>query len=221
MGETLVTLIPLAVVIALTPVGLLEMILVLFSKRWRVNSAVFLALILAGAFLVPLVVALGYSAVSDETTDTGPSTTGKALVGVLGALLLVMALKSFRQRHDHSMPKALEAIENMGPGAVALLSPGVTVVNPKNLAVLVAAGQTIGAAGLSLGETVLASTIFALGASSLFLGVVALRFFGGQRADAVMGRLKAWLVHWNQTISAVLFALLGAFLVAKALGLVG
>jgi hypothetical protein len=221
MSETLVTLLPLALVVAVTPVGLLEMILVLFSKRWRVNSAVFLSLIVAGAFLAPLVVALGYSAVSDETADSGPSTAGKVVLFALGALFLLMALKSFRQRHDHSMPKALHAIENMGPGAVAVLAPGVTVVNPKNLALLIAAGQAIGAAGMSFGGTVLAAALFAAVATSLFASVVGLRFFGGPRADAVMERLKAWLIHWNQTISFVLFALLGAIILAKALGVLG
>lgn len=221
MAETIVTLIPLALFVGVTPVGLLEMILVLFSKRWRVNSVVFLSLIVAGAFIAPLIVALGYSAVSDETTDSGSSTAGTVVLLVLAALFLLMALKSFRQRHDHSMPKALHSIENMGPGAVAVLAPGVTVVNPKNLAILVAAGQTIGAAGLSTGETVIVAAIFAAIASSIFGGVVGLRFFGGPRADDVMQRFKAWLIHWNQTISFVLFALLGAFVLVKALGAVG
>lgn len=36
-----------------------------------------------------------------------------------------------------------------------------------------------------------------------------------------MERLKSWLVHWNQTISFVLFGVLGLFRLAKAFGLMG
>jgi hypothetical protein len=217
VAQTFVTLTPLAIVIAISPAGLLEMILVLFSRRWRVNSAVFLGSIVGLSFLTPLVVALGYTAATSDSAGSDEGIVGEIFLVIVGALFLLMALASFRRRNDHTMPSMMKGIEGMGPGAVALLSPGVTVVNPKNLAILISAGQAIGAADLPVGREVVLSAIFAVIATSLFAGVVALRLFGGSRADETMSRFKEWLIHWNQTISYVLFALLGVLFLAKGL----
>ena len=134
MGTALAQLLPVALGFALSPIPLVEMVLILFSRRALANGIVFLACIIVPVFLIPFAGATGQDTAA--TTTSQRSTTQGIVLLIVAAVLLGIAWLNFRARHSQSVPKIFGKIQGMGPWAVVLLSAGVTIANPKNLVVL-------------------------------------------------------------------------------------
>jgi len=215
MDSLAIVLIPLAIGFALSPVSLLELILVLFSTRRTVNTIVFIALLLPLTAVGVLLGALGANATDDSS---GSTSTGTAIVLVaLGALLLLLGLQNWRNRADRSEPAVLKSVQSMGPGAVAVLVPGATLLNPKNLVLLVAAGEVISTRS-SGGSAVLAGALFVLAATLPYTITAGYSLAGGATAERHLGTARTWLVAHNRLIIAIVCGLLGLVLVAKGVG---
>jgi hypothetical protein len=56
-----------------------------------------------------------------------------------------VATRNWRNRDDQTAPAVFETIAKMGPGAVFVLALGATLLNPKNLILLLSAGTQTGA----------------------------------------------------------------------------
>jgi threonine/homoserine/homoserine lactone efflux protein len=205
------TLLPLAIGLALSPVPVVELILVLFSRRRAVNSMVFVAGLLLLSALALLAGAGGGQAA--DSGDAGPS----ALVGwmfvVLGGLLLLVGVKNWRNRRDTSEPPVLASIAGMGPAAVAFLTLGATWVNPKNLVLLLSAGQQVGATA----APVLWGAAFLLVATLPYTAATSYALFGGAAAEQRLDRMRAWLVCRNRLIMGVICSALGLLLLVRGL----
>jgi hypothetical protein len=214
--DVFVALIPAAIGVALSPAGIIELILVLLSKRAKLNGIVFLLTLWAGVFVVPLVGAFVVDAVTSDDGSAPSATKGWVLL-FLGALLLLLAFRNFRNRRDTSEPKVFGAIAEMGPFPVFVLAVGVTVFNPKNLAMLLAAGTNAGGSGASTAEIVVALVLFTLLATSPFIVAVGMLVLGGEGAEAGLVRMKEWLIEHNRLIMAIVLAVLGLVLVGQAI----
>ena len=76
MGDALLLLIPAAIAVALSPMGIVEMILVLFSDQARPNGIILLLTVLAGALILPLLGAFAFDAATGDGGDQpAPSPT--------------------------------------------------------------------------------------------------------------------------------------------------
>ena len=135
---------------------------------------------------------------------------------VFGIVLLVIALVNLKSYDSTDTPKAFDTIESMGPGAVFVLALGVTLLNPKNLALLLSAGNTMREASLPIGTVVLVSALFTLLAMSPFLAVVGYQRFGGANAAERLGTLKQSLLSNNHKIMFWLCGLLGAVFLVQS-----
>lgn len=216
MFDVVIPLVPAAIGVALSPIGIIELILVLLSKRARLNGIVFLATLLVSFFAIPLVGAFAFDAVTDDGTTEVSASKGWILV-ILGALVLLLAWRNFRNRRDTSEPKVFGTIAEMGPVAVFILAMGVGLFNPKNLAILLAAGAQAGASGVTTSEIVLGLVLFTLLASAPFIAAVGVLLFGGEHAQERLTRLKQWLIAHNRLIVAIVLGVLGAVLVAQGI----
>ena len=212
MTEVAAVLLPVAIGFAVSPVPLIELILVLFSRRRVVNTIAFIVSLLAGTTLAVFLGALGGDAAGGDDAG-GPSTITRVIVGVLGLLLLLVGVQNWRNRHDDSQPKVLATIYEMGPVPVAVLAVGVALFNPKNLPLLLAAGQTIGASSTPLAIGI----AFVLVANSPYLVAAGYSLFGGQGAADRLDRMRAWLIRRNRLIMGILCTVLGLLLVLKAI----
>lgn len=216
MTEVAAVLLPIAIGFAISPVPLIELILVLFSRRRVVNTIAFVVSLLAGTAVAVFLGALGGNAAGGADAG-GPSTVTRVIVGALGLLLLVVGLQNWRNRRDESQPKVLATIYEMGPFPVAALAIGIALFNPKNLPLLLAAGQTIGASSAPLAIGI----VFVLVANSPFLLAAAYSLFGGQGAADRLDRMRAWLIRRNRLIMGILCLVLGALLLIKAISGIG
>jgi hypothetical protein len=84
-------------------------------------------------------------------------------------------------------------------------------VNPKNLLLVVSGGAAIASAAPDdTNAQVVAAVVFALVASVGIAAPVFIYLFMGARAASMLDELKAWMIHNNAVIMAVLLLVLGA-----------
>lgn len=216
MWSVFVSLVPSAIGVSLSPIGIIELILVLFSRRARVNGVVFVLTLMVTVFAIPVVGAFAFDAVTDDSSDT-PSTAKGVLLLVMGVVLMLVALRNWRNRADVSVPKVFDSIANMGPGPVFVLALGVTLFNPKNLIMLLAAGSQAGASGASQSEILVALLLFTLLATLPFIAAVAYILFGGETAKERLDGVREWLMTRNKMIMAVVLGLLAVALIGQGL----
>jgi hypothetical protein len=91
-------------------------------------------------------------------------------------------------------------------------------VNPKNLALAVAAALSIAQAGLSGAQPWIALAVFVLVASLSVSAPVLYYLIAGQSAEKTLNTWKAWLTANNATVMFVLLLVLGVKLVGDGLG---
>lgn len=209
MSANLVTLIPVAIGVAFSPAALIELILVLFSRRRTVNTIAFVvSLLLLTAILLVLGAAGGNVA---DGNGGGTSTAMQVILVVLGLLLIVIGVKNWRNRQDESEPAVLSTVAGMGPAAVAFLAFGATFVNPKNAVLLLAAGQTLGATSTPW----LSGVVFVLVATAPYTASAGYALLGGQSAERRLDSMRVWLIRRNRLIMGVICTALGLVLLAK------
>lgn len=210
MSATFGEVLGLAVGVAISPVPIIAVILMLFSKSATVNSLSFLAGWVIGLLGVGVVVlASGLS-----SSDGAPSTASGWIKVLIGVLLLALGVKQWRSRpapgDTAPVPAWMATIDGFTPvksfGVGVLLS----AVNPKNLGLTLAAAATIGASGLSTGDEYVVLVLFVLVASATVATPVILNLVLGSRAEHTLSEMKQWLTANNATVMGVLFFVLGA-----------
>lgn len=213
MGDAIGQVLALAVGVALSPLPIVAVVLMLVTPRARVNGPMFvLGWVIGLGIIGTLVLALAGPA--DATDDSGPATWVGVVELVLGALLLLLAVRQWRTRQhgdaEAAMPKWMNAIDTFTPvkalGAGMLLSG----LNPKNLLLSVAAATAIAQTDVSGNEQAIAYAVFAVIATLGVAAPVVLFFALGDRSGAVLDRLKTWMARNNTTILAVLLLIIGA-----------
>jgi threonine/homoserine/homoserine lactone efflux protein len=211
LSDLLIVLVPAAVGVALSPVPVIEMILVLFSRRRTVNSVVFVvALMLSTA----VVLAIGVAGGRVEELDGDAATAASGVTLFFGLVLLAIGVMSLRNRADRSEPKIFDRISEMGPPTAIVLGVTAVFLNPKNIVLLLAAGQTI--ANSDSDANALVAIIFLLVSMSTFIATTVYALFGGEAAKANLDRARVWLVARNRLIVGLVCTAIGVALTADA-----
>jgi len=221
MGQAVGNSITLAVGVAISPIPVIAIILMLLSKRAGVNSFAFglgWVIGIAGALTVVIVASASIGTGTNGTQSNGTSTTKV----ILGALLLLLALRNWRKRpapgQPATLPKWLEAIEGISPIKAGGLGIALSALNPKNLILIIGGGLAIAGAPASSGNKVIAAIIFvAIAACTVIAPIVAYRILG-QRAQSVLESLDTWLRTNNAVVMAVLLGVIGVDLIGKGVG---
>jgi threonine/homoserine/homoserine lactone efflux protein len=219
MGQVVGDILPLAVGVAVSPVPIIAVILMLFAPRAGGTSACFLIGWVAGIVAVLVIALLAAGGATGD--DSGPSAVVSWLKLVLGAGLLFLAVRQWRSRpaegEQPTLPKWMAAIDSFTPLKALGLAFLLAGVNPKNLALGVAAGVTIGQAGLAGGQATLAGVVFVVIAVSTVAGPVLAYAVASEQMTGPLDRLKSWLQANNATVMAVLLLVMGASVVGKGL----
>jgi hypothetical protein len=210
MGATIGQLLGYAVVVAISPVPMIAVILVLFSRRATPNSLAFLVgwmTGLAAIFAVVLFVGSDGSAVSEDDD-------GGLLRVIVGSLFLLLAIKQWGKRPEPGTsptpPGWMSSVDGMAPPKALALGVMLSALNPKNLGLTVAAGVSASAVGLSGGEQVVVAVAFVLLASASVLVPIAGHLVAPDRAAPVLASSRDWLMLHGATVMTVLFVVLGA-----------
>lgn len=212
----LTELIPLGLVIALSPLSIIPGILVLHTPRPRPTSLAFLAgwvlgiAVITGAFV-------GGSDVSNDGLDTKPTWSPYVRI-VLGTALILFGVYRWIGRHRSAHnPKWMTAMSSMGPGRAFLTAIVLTVANLKVFAMCAAAGVAIGTAALGRVGAWQAVLIFtALSASSVAIPILGY-LFAGEQLDEPLERLKVWMERNHGALVAGILVFIGAALLYKGI----
>jgi hypothetical protein len=221
MGEAIGGSLPLAVGIALSPIPIIAVVLMLTSRKAKINGPLFILGWLIGLGIIGAIV-LALAGPADAGTSGSPATWVSWVKIVLGVLLLLVGLRQFRGRphgdEEAPMPKWMASIDKTTPLAALGLAAALSGANPKNLLLAVGGAATIAQTGISGGQQAIAYLIFAL-IGTLGVGIpVGIYFALGDRSERLLGGLKDWMSAHNAVIMAVLCLIIAAKLIGDGIG---
>jgi threonine/homoserine/homoserine lactone efflux protein len=215
VGRVVGTLLPLAFVVAVSPVPILAIILMLLTPRADVTSA---------GFMVGWIVGIaGVTTVSSLLAGTSsPSSAAASWVEVvLGVLLLAFAVRQWRSRPRHGVepevPTWVAAIDRLTAVRAGGLGLVLSAANPKNMLVCVAAGLTIAGGGLSAAQGVWSVLLFTITAASTVAVPVLAYAVGRERMTGPLELLRSWLTVHSRVVTATLLLLIGVVLIGQGL----
>jgi threonine/homoserine/homoserine lactone efflux protein len=214
-GETLTELIPLALVITLSPLSIIPAVLVLHTPHPRPAALM---------YLVGWVIALaGLTAIFVEVSGLighldKPPPWASWLRIVVGAALIVFGIFRWLTRHRSAhMPGWMRQLSSVTPAKAGAIGVALAVVNPKVLFICAAAGLAIGTEGIGSPRAWLAIAYFvAIAASSVALPVLAYAA-SGDRLDGALSRLKDWMERHNAALMAGIFVVIGLLVLYKGI----
>ena len=221
MNSTIGAILPLALGIAISPIPIIAAILMLLSPRARVTSVGFLLGWVVGIVVAVTAFTLLASVITPQDPDAAHPTQGVIRI-VLGALLLLLALRQWRGRpkpgEQAKLPKWMAAIDKTTLPVAIGLGFLLSAVNPKNLLMAAGAGVDIGSAGLDTGSIVLVIAVFTVVAASTVLVPVVAYLIAADRLRAPLDALRGWLENENAVIMSVLLLVIGVVLIGKGIG---
>ncbi|HET7741952.1 MAG TPA: GAP family protein [Mycobacterium sp.] len=211
----LTELIPLALVVALSPLSIIPAVLVLHSARPRPTGLAFLLGWLIGlAVLTTIFVEVsGLLGGLDK-----PPSWASWLRVVVGSALIAFGIYRWLARHRSThTPKWMSGLTTITPARALITAVALTVVNPKVLFICAAAGLAIGAEGLGRQGVWLAELVYvAVAASTVALPILAYAV-SGDRLDQPLARLKDWMERQHATLVAAILVVIGLLVLYKGI----
>jgi hypothetical protein len=207
-GSVLTGLVPLGLVIALSPITVIPAVLVLQAPRPRPSSLAFLAGWLVGLAAVTAL-CVGASGLLGGLHRSPPAWASWLRV-TLGSALILYGIYQWLTRHSHTeSPAWMRSFESITPPRAAMTAAGLVVIRPDVLLICVPAGLAIGASGLDIaGDWVAAAFFVAVAASTVAVPILAYAV-AGHRLDDAMGRLKDWMEKNNAALMAAILVVIG------------
>jgi threonine/homoserine/homoserine lactone efflux protein len=219
LSQAIGELLPAAVGVALSPIPIVAVILMLGTPKARSNGPAFAIGWILGLVVVNVIVLVVAGDADDPTSSTSDSISWLK-VG-LGLVFFSMALKQWKGRpkpgEPATMPKWMEAIDRFTPGRSFVFGALLSGVNPKNLALTLAAAASIAQAGLSTGDSAIAVAVFVVLGSLTVAGPVVFFMFGGEHATKPLATIKEFMDEHNAVIMMVVLLVLGAKLLGDGL----
>lgn len=221
MGGVIGDILPLALGVAISPIPVIAAILMLLSPNARTTSIGFLGGWVAGVVIAVTAFTVLSSLLPEEDPNASKPVQGTIKL-VLGALLLLLAVKQWRGRPRGEAPPELptwmSAIDTLTPVKGLGLGVLLSALNPKNLIMAAGAGVVIGKGGLSTGQIVVAIAVYtAIAASTVAVPVIAY-LVAADRMAQPLEALRTWLVRENATVMAVLLLVIGVVMIGKGIG---
>ena len=219
LGEAIGDLLPSAVGVALSPIPIVAVVLMLGTPRAGTNGPAFAAGWVVGLVAVGVIVLL-VAGDADSSDDT--STAADVVTLVFGLLLLAVAVKQWRGRprpgEEPEVPKWMAAIDSFTPGRSFALGALLSGINPKNLALTLAAAASLAQVGLSTGGDVAGLATFVAIGSLTVAGPVIAYLLLGKGAERALGEVKQFMSDHNAVILALVCLVLAAKLIGNAIG---
>ena len=214
MSDTLPGLIVLAIGGSVAPPLLLLTTLFLGSRRPLLNAAA-LAL---GYFTTCAVIGISGLVLFGGAEST-VSTVGRVISATIGALLIVLGLRSLLASPDPdvSQPRWMESIDAMSPPRAFGFGMALFPLQVKNLAIFVACVDLIIASSLSPQGSILALMLILVVFAIPVLALIGLYAAFPYRASTMLGSLQTWMGNNNRTITVVLCFVFGAFFLVRGL----
>ena len=214
--STLSETLPFAIGVAASAVAVIALVLILQGSRALSSGVSFtLGWVLGVGVVCAAGVAFGL-AVSDD-----PARWTQWLRTLLGALLLVAAIRKWRQRvpsgQEPTPPKWMSGLQDSAPGKAAVLGFLLGGINPKNLMLTLGAAATLGASGLSSSELWITGIAYVVVASVTVLVPMGIYILMRSKADELLANLGEWMKSNSDAITTVVLVIFGVKLLLGGL----
>ena len=214
--STLSETLPFAIGVAASAVAVIALVLILQGSRALSSGLSFtLGWVLGVGVVCAAGVAFGL-AVSDD-----PARWTQWLRTLLGALLLVAAIRKWRQRvpsgEEPTPPKWMSGLQDSAPGKAAVLGFLLGGINPKNLMLTLGAAATLGASGLSSSELWITGIAYVVVASVTVLVPMGIYILMRSKADELLSNLGEWMKSNSDAITIVVLVIFGVKLLLGGL----
>ncbi len=214
--STLSETLPFAIGVAASAVAVIALVLILQGSRALSSGLSFtLGWVLGVGVVCAVGVAFGL-AVSDD-----PARWTQWLRALLGALLLVAAIRKWRQRvpsgQEPTPPKWMSGLQDSAPGKAAVLGFLLGGINPKNLMLTLGAAATLGASGLSSSELWITGIAYVVVASVTVLVPMGIYVLMRSKADELLANLGEWMKSNSAAITIVVLVIFGVKLLLGGL----
>jgi hypothetical protein len=215
-GSELTALVPLALVIAVSPLTIIPAVLVLQAPRPRPASLAFLAGWLFGLAALTALFVVGSGAFGGMPKS--PPAWASWVRVVLGSALIVFGIYQWLTRRSHTeSPAWMRSFATISPTRAATTGVVLTVVRVDALVMCLIAGMDIGTSHLgTAGELICAAFFVAVAGSTVAIPILAYAA-AGHRLDDTLARLKDWMEKNNAALLAAILVLIGAMLVHKGI----
>lgn len=216
MGEAIGQTLPLAVGVALSPIGIVAVVVMLTTGKGGANGLAFLLGWFAGLMIFGgLLLLLNRGADASSGGQPADWTSyGKIL---LGFVLLLMARRQWQKKpakgEDAEMPKWMEKVDTFTPVRTIGVAVALSALNPKNLVLTLAAATAIAQTGSTTGDQTIALFTYSLIASLGTAIPVGIYFFMGDRASDLLARLRESMARNGGVIMAVICLVIAAKLI--------
>jgi threonine/homoserine/homoserine lactone efflux protein len=214
-GPVLTELVPLALVVALSPLSIIPAVLVLHTPRPRPAGLAFLAGWLIGLTALTAI----FLEVSNLLGDFDkPPPWASWLRIVVGAALIVFGIYRWltRKRSAHT-PGWMQRLGKLTPARAGAAAVALTVVNPKVLFICAAAGLAIGTAGLGTTHVWGAVAWYVAVAGSTVAIPILAYAVSGDRLDEPLRRLKDWMERQHAVLVAAIMVVIGLLVTYKGI----
>jgi len=201
-------LIPLGLVISLSPLSIIPAVLVLQAPRPRPSSLAFLGGWLSGLIAVTAL-SVAASGALGGMHKSPPHWVSWVRV-VLGSLLIVFGIvRWLTRKRESGSPRWMRSFASISPPRAGITGLVLAVVRPDVSLLCVAAGLAIGSGRLEVAGVWVCVAIFVVvAASSVAIPIVA--YLGaGERLDEPLARLKNWMEQNDAALTAVVLLVIG------------
>lgn len=215
-GSVLIELIPLALVVTLSPLSIIPAVLVLHTPRPRPTGLAFLAGWFVGLAVVTLIF-IELSSLGGGLREKPPGWASWLRI-VVGAALIVFGIYRWlnRNKSEHA-PKWMQSLSKLTPVRGGAAGFALTIVNPKVLFICAAAGLAIGTGGLSSSQVWLAGLWYVLAAGSTVALPILAYAVSGDRLDEPLARLKDWMDRQHAVLVAAILVVIGLMVLYKGI----
>jgi Sap, sulfolipid-1-addressing protein len=207
-GSLLTTLIPLALVVAISPLSIIPAVLVLQTPRPTPTGLTFLAGWLVGLAALTAIFVLSSDALGDLRNS--PPAWASWLRIVLGVALIGYGIYEWlnRSRHTRS-PKWMKPFATLTPARAGLTGLVLVVVRVEVLTMCALAGLAIGGSDVGMADEWILAAVF-VGVSASTVAIPVLAYAGaGDRLVEPMARLKDWMERNNAALLAAILIVIG------------
>lgn len=220
MNQIIGTLLPLALGISLSPFPIIMVVLILTSSRARTNSLPFMVGWVVG--IGSIVTILSFAMDALEKSTTGPASVIAGVLRILlGLGLLFLAYRKIRKRFgdqgETSLPGWMSSASSATPGRALLVGLTLSAANPKNVAITIAAGVTIGGANLTVAAEVLSMVVFVAAASVTVIVPTAGYFVTPRLVLPLLESIAGWLTANHQVMTGLLLLIFGTILIGNGI----
>lgn len=216
-GPLLGELIPLAMVVAASPLSIIPaLLLVLHTARPRPTGLAFMAGWLVGLVAITAI----FIAVPKlfSGVDGPPSPWGAWVRIGIGVALIGFGVWRWVTRHKAGQaPAFLTSVSKIGPARAVGLGVVLTFINPKLLLINAAAGLAISTADLGTPGSWIAVAVYAVLAGSTVVIPMLAYSVAANHLDGPLERVREWIERQHAALTAVILAVVGVLLLYQGI----